>query len=261
MADKMEFLTGNIINTSSMIDIASGTLTVNNLFNPDKTKQWVSQGYNDDTVAAEITINFAQTTTIDRIALKEHNLKEFFFYYNGVTANTFAVPTGDTTTLDYASNSNTSQFFGVTPVDCTSVTLYMKATQYPNSEKAVGFFYLGENLLDLPLIPTSKNYQISKKVVKITHKLSDGGVRQQKISEKWEARIKLGYITLSDVMDLEEIYNRKSPTAFAPFGTSTGWTGILFDCVWEGDFDFYEYTDNAKDAGHEGSVRLSETPW
>lgn len=261
MAQVMEFLTGNIINTTTMIDVLSGTLTMANLFNPDKTQQWVSQGYNDDTLAAEITINFSETTTIDRLALKEHNLKEFHFYYNGVTANTFNLSTANTTTLSYISNSDTAQYFAVTPIDCTSVTLYMKKTQSVDSEKAVGFFYVGQNLLDLPRIPASKNYQITKKVVKITHKLSDGGIRQQKISEKWETKVKLSYISDADVTNLEDIYDRKSATMFAPFGTSTVWPGILYECVWEGDFDFWEFADNASSAGREGSIKLSETPW
>lgn len=244
-----------------MIQVASGSLTSKNIMHPDKTQQWVSQGYNDDSLAAEITINFAQTVTIDRIAIKEHNLKEFSIYHNALTANVFALTSGDTTTISYSGNTNTSQFFNVTPVDCTSVTLYMKKTQFADSEKAVGFFYLGENILDLPRIPSAKNYNVTKKVVKIAHTLSDGGMRLQKISEKWDSRVKLTNIEQADVFKLEEVYNRKSGMCFAPFGTSTSWNGILFDCVWEGDFEFWEYSDNAINAGFEGSIKLRETPW
>jgi len=57
------------------------------------------------------------------------------------------------------------------------------------------------------------------------------------------------------------MYNRKTPMSFSPFGTSTSWNGILFDTIWEGDFDFWEYADDAMGAGFEGSIRLQETPW
>lgn len=257
----MEFLTGNILDTSTMLTIDSGTLTMNNLFNPDKTKQWVSQGYNDDSITSSITITFAQTTTIDRIALKEHNLKEFKIFYDGATANTFNLLSGLTSTLDLSTNSNTANYFNCSPVECSSITLDMKTTQYPNSEKAIGYLFVGECLLEFPRIPSAKNYQIAKKVIRINHSLSDGGTRQQKISEKWEAKMKLTNIDQDDVSDLENIYNRKQTLAFAPFGTMSSWSGILFECVWVGDFDFWEYSDNAQDAGFEGGISLKETPW
>ena len=257
----MEFLVGNMINTTSMIEIASGTLTMANLFNPDKTKQWVSSGFNNDALATEITINFAQTTTVDRIAIKEHNVKEFKAFYNAATANVFALTTGDTTTLDYNANSDTANYFRCTPVACTSVSLWMKGTQTVNSEKAIGFLYVGANLLDLPRTPSSKNYSVTKKVVKVVHTLSDGGTRVQKISEKWDASVRLKYIPIASVVALENIYNRKTAMCFAPLGTSTAWSGILFDCIWDGDFDFWEYADDASNAGYEGSMKLKETPW
>jgi hypothetical protein len=257
----MEFLVGNMINTTSMIQTPSGTLTIANLFNPDKTKQWVSSGYNSDIVATEITINFAQTVTVDRIALKEHNLKEFHCYHNALTANIFALTTANTSTLSYSANSDTAQFFNCTPVACTSVSLYMKKTQYADSEKAIGFLYVGAKLLDLPRVPSAKNYGITKRVVKITHTLSDGGTRVQKISEKWDATVKLSNLSYANVTGLEAVYNRKTPMCFAPLGTSTAWSGILFDCIWDGDFDFWEYSDNAVNAGFEGGMKLKETPW
>jgi hypothetical protein len=77
----MDFLVGNFLNTTTMVNVDSGTSTVKNLFNPDKTKQWISDGYNNDALTEILTISFGQTTTIDRIALKEHNLKEFKIFY------------------------------------------------------------------------------------------------------------------------------------------------------------------------------------
>jgi hypothetical protein len=257
----MEFLGANYLDTTTMINVDSGTLTIKNIFNPDKTKQWVSSGYNNDALTEILTIQFNQTTTLDRIALKEHNLKEFKIYYDNNTASVFSLVTGDTATLNYTGCSETSQFFNINSVACTSVSLYMTKTQSVNSEKAIGYLYLGQSLMSLPRIPAASNYKVAKTAVKITHTLSDGGKRLQKISEKWSASVKLAYLPQSDVENLETIFNLKSPMFFAPLGTCTGWSGILFEAVWEGDFGFWQYSDNAPTAGFEGSIKLSEAPW
>ena len=39
----------------------------------------------------------------------------------------------------------------------------------------------------------------------------------------------------------------------------TGWDKMIFDAVWTGSFDFYEYSDDAQSAGHSGSINLMET--
>jgi len=256
----MDFLVGNYLNTTTMISVDSGTLTFSNLFNPDKTKQWVSSGYNDDTATEILTISFSQTLTVDRIGIKEHNLKEFKIFYNGNTATTLPLASGDTTTISYTGCSETSQFFNITPTDCTSVSLYMTKTQTANSEKALGYLYVGESLLELPRIPSAKNYKIAKTTTRITHTLSDGGKRLQKISEKWNVQIKLNNLSDSSVKSLEDVYDRKAPLYFSALGTTTGWNGVLFETVWEGDFGFWEYSDNAVDAGHDGNIKLNECP-
>ena len=47
---------------------------------------------------------------------------------------------------------------------------------------------------------------------------------------------------------------------FCPFGTTTSWDAILFESVWTGPFDFYEYSDNASSSGFSGKITLKETP-
>jgi hypothetical protein len=137
----------------------------------------------------------------------------------------------------------------------------MTKTQAANNEKAIGYAYIGESLSPLPRIPSANNYKIAKTSTKISHTLSDGGKRIQKISEKWNIQIKLTNLSQDEVVNLESIYDRKAPAFFSPFGTCSAWNGILFESVWEGDFGFWEYSDNAIQAGYEGYIKLSEAPW
>lgn len=255
----MEFIKANLITDEDLITVDSNTETAINMINPDKIFQYITTGYDDDNTTASITISFGQTISIDRIALLNHNLKDYTLFYNGATANTFSLTGGDTSTSSYSSNSETSQYFVSSSIDCTSVTLDMKKTMQADSDKAVGLFVLSESELEFPRIPSSKNYKIEQASEEITHRLSDGGVRVHTIQGKWNAKIKFKYIERSFVDDLKDIYDQKTSFIFVPFGTTTSWDEVIFDSVWTGDFDFFEFSDDAVNAGYKGSIRLYET--
>ena len=70
---------------------------------------------------------------------------------------------------------------------------------------------------------------------------------------------KYKYIPKAFRDELKDIYERTTPYMFCPIGTSTGWDGILFECVWVKDFEFYKYSDDASGSGFSGSINLRET--
>lgn len=255
-----EFLSQNLINTTTQYVVDSNTVLVEQLLIRDITKQYISTGFNDDLTTTTITINFDATTAVDRVALLEHNLKGYTAYYNGATANTFALTTtAATTASDFSSNSETSQYFRTTSVNCTSVTFDLKTTQTANAEKAIGYIYLGTLDLEWDRIPGAKDYKVKLAPKQVIHKLSDGGTRVQNIQDKWMVDIKFKNITKSFRDSLRTSYNSTDPMWFCPFGTTTSWDGVFFESVWEGPFDFYMYSDNAVSAGFSGSLRLRET--
>jgi hypothetical protein len=256
----MEFVKANFINTTTQITFDSNTLTIENIFNRDPTFQYFSDGYNDDLTTTTVTIAFDETMTVDRIALMEHNLKDFTLFYNGATANTFAMSTtSDTISTSYASNSETAQYFQVTSVNCTSVTLDMKSTQVANAEKAVGFFMVSQSELDFPRIPSAGDYKPVLDPRKVRHKLSDGGNRVHREKDKWRADVKFANIEASFRDNLKAVYDQNKPFNFVPFGTTTSWDEILFESVWINNFDFYKHSDNAVNAGFTGNIKLVET--
>lgn len=256
----MEFLELNQLQTSTQIAIDSGTLTSDNLFDWDIRKQYSSDGFADDNTTASITISFDQTTTIDRLFLLETNVKGLNIFYDGVTANTFSfTTTAATTTSQFTNNSETSMFFACTSVNCTSVSFDLKATQSANVEKAVGYIGLCSNLYTFERIPSAKNYKPSIFTKQNVHKLSDGGTRIQKIQRKKEVNIKFKHIEETFRDGLYEVYKRDEEFLFVAFPTSTSWDQFIFECVWDGDFNFFEYTDNADSAGFSGAISLKET--
>lgn len=254
----MEFLSRTYLQTTTQAVVSSNTITAQFLFDPDVRKQFVSSGDNSDLTTTTITFSFDSTLNVDRISILETNVKGFNVYYNGVTANAFTL-TNPTTTSQFTNNSATNVYLACSTVACTSVTFDLKTTQVANTEKAVGYIYIGANELTFPRLPNAANYTPIIDPKDINHTLSDGGTRRHVVQEKWSVKIKYSNITQSFRDDLLEIYKDYQPKTFVPFGTGTGWDGILFECNWLNNFDFYKYSDDATESGYSGSIELKET--
>lgn len=257
----MEFLKQNYINTTTQITVNSNTSTVSNLFNTDPFYQYYSDGMNNDLTTVSILISFTETTLISRISLQDTNAKELRLFYNGATANTFSLTTtGATSTSYWTGNTEENIYMRCTPVYVTSVSLDIKKTQTADQEKRLGIFSLSDLYYSMAQIPNAGGYDPKINVKQIIHTLSDGGVRIHNVRKKLSVDIKLDYIDSTQRDNLKTIYDLLTPFMFCPFGTTTSWDGILFDSVWTGNFDFYQFSDNALSSGFSGSIRLRETP-
>ncbi len=256
----MELLKANYINTTSVISVDSNSSIASYMFDRDVRFQYESTGYTGSTVTT-IRINFDQTLQVSRIALMSHNWKSFLIFYNGATANTFSLSTGvSTITSDFATNSETSQYLRVNPVYCTRVSIDIRDTMVAGSNRVIGYYALSDTRLVFDRPPSAKNYNVQLDPKDVVHTLSDGGIRIQNISDKFMANLKYEYLSVSVRNSLKEIWSSHSEMLFCPFGTTTAWDAILFPCVWEGNFEFYKYADNAASAGFSGTIKLRETP-
>lgn len=255
----MEFLKANFIDTTTAIAVNSNTATSENILTRDLSFQYQSSGFNNDATTTTVTISFSETLTVSRIAMLGTNVKAMNWFYNGMTANTFAFSTtAATTTSQFSANSETSMYFQCTPVACTSVSFDLTSTQVANSEKAVGYLYIGQEYIDFPLLPSAKDYKPSIDTKDVTHELSDGRVRIQTIGTVHSAAIKLNHISASFRNSLRDVYDLHQSFVFVAFGTSTAWDEFLFPCVWDGPFEFLTYADNFSAAGFTGTIRLRE---
>lgn len=257
----MEFLRKNLFDTTTQATVNSSTSTVENLLLRDTRYQYVSSGLSVDGTIASIRIAFNETQTVERIALVGLNLKNFRIYYNATTANTFALTsTGATTASNWSSNSETSMYLQCTPQACTSVSIDMYSTQVANQEKALGYLAISNLLSDLDgRIPSAQNYRPSFTQKQVVHELSDGSIRTQVVDRKFGCQIGLDFVTTALKNELKTVFDLHDDFIFAPFGTTTGWDEVIFPCVWVNSFEFFEVTDNARNAGHSGSIRLAET--
>lgn len=255
----MEFWNKNQYDTSTMISVNTGTLTMSNIMIRDIRRQWVSDNYDNDSLTATVTISFAETTTINRLCLDGINFKKFNVYYNGATANTLSLTTtAATTTSRWLTNSESSMAIAFTSVNVTSLTIDMYSTQVANAEKAIGWLAISSQLLDFEKIPAAGDYDPNIKVEQKEHKLSDGGTRIHTIERKFESKVKLKFITETFKDALYEVWKDADDFIFMAFPTTTGWDGVGYEVVWPGAFDFFEFADNATGAGFKGTITLKE---
>jgi hypothetical protein len=262
----MELIKANFANTTTQFVVNDNTASVANIMVRDQRYQFYSVNFANDSTTVSMRINFSQTMTVDRIALVGHNLKSFTLYYNGNTASTFALDSSadiyaDTTVSDYISNSNTAQYFCLTPVNCTSVSIDMKATITPNQNKYIGYLVVSEKMTDFGgRVPHADGYTPQQIPRNVKHQLADGGIRIHSIDEKWAASVKFDYLTQTVRDELKDIYDNHEEMVFVPFGSADDWDGHIYPCIWDGPFDFYKYSDNAATSGFSGSLTLLETP-
>lgn len=254
----MEFLNQNLVNTTTQITLGSNTSLAENLFNPDRVIQYFTDGFGNDATTASITITFSATQTVGRIALLEHNLESFRIFYNGATANTFAID-GATTTANFVSNTASDTYLKISSATgCSSVTIDMRTTISANAEKAIGYLVISSLQLDFPN-PNAAGYSPMLAPKQIIHQLSDGGTRIHVVREKWEAKLKFQSVTETERNSFRTVYDTYDPFIFVPFGTHTSWDGILFEAVWTNPFNFYRFTDENPSAGFRGDIDLKET--
>ncbi len=254
----MEFLKRNYFDTSTQLVVTSNTVTADFLLDPDPRRQYVSDGYNNDSLTSSLTINFDQTQTVDRIILMSHNLKALNIFYNGATANAFVL-TGVTATSQLTNLTGSNHYFRCTSVACTSITFDMKSTQIANSEKAVGYIFASQQELDFDRNPDAGGFTPVLKPKELKHELSTGSIRVHTVANRWDVKIKFKYISTSFRDSLKAVWDQNDSKVFVPFGTITSWDGFAFECTWNGPFEFYKFSDNNAGAGFSGNIQLNQT--
>jgi hypothetical protein len=255
----MEINSDNYIDTTSSITLNSSTLSASNIFNRDIDFQWISDQFNNDLTTSSITFSFDETLPVDRIILDGINFKDFTVYYNGTTANTFAITTTSATTVsDFSTNSETAMVLKVNRVQCTSVSIDITATQTTDAEKAIGYCNVCAVECDFERVPSSSNYKPKVERKQNRHVLSDGGVRLFTVGEKAKYEIKFKHITTTFRDQLKTIWDSRETKTFIPFPTMAGWDALAHEVVWPGGFEFYKYSDDAQNAGFSGKIKLEE---
>jgi hypothetical protein len=257
----MEFLSANLVNTTTMLSVErnSGVTSLPYVIDPDTTRQWRASDSNLGTNTC-IQITFDQATEFDTIIFYAP-LRSFKIYRDGVTSTALSISGAATTTADYVNTSNvTNRYFFRLSQTYTATTLHFQCARVitSNGFLAVGYIYVGNQLLDFSRIPDASSYIPAIKPHQIVHEMSDGGIRTQTLSYNRSVQLKFRNISQTFRDELKSIYDLHSNFGFVAFNTGTGWDGFFLNCYWEGDFDFYKLSEDHLSIGYSGNIKLRE---
>lgn len=245
---RMEFLDENFLNTTTQIQVDSGTSTISYLFDRNRSLGFTSVGY-DGATSTVLSIEFDSPTAISHVLMQGHNLKDFRVFYDSTTANSLDV---------VSSNSSSSYYLSFSTTTVSSIQIQMDSA-FPSGEKNVGELIITERLVQFERNPTVSKWKPMVYRKQVVHEMPDGGAATFNVKDKYRAQLSWKFITESFYDDLTTVYNAGEPFYFIPFPTATAWDGVGHEVMWIGNFDF-KHSTNDKDQGYEGKITLRETP-
>ena len=251
----------NYLNTTTMVSVDSGTDTTQYLFGRESSNQYQTSGDNSDATTSTIVVNFTGTEEVDRIILQNINLKSFKMYYDSNTANLFSITSALTGTTEWTNNSATSLYLILEDTKTIgSITIEATATMLANEEKKIGEMWITKNLLTFDQNPQARGYRAETDRKEWRHEMSDGGVVVYALSDKFSTRIKRKYVDQEEYDTLKTIHRIWDAIVFVPFPTGTAWNSEIYEVTWTGAFTFETFSDNYKENGYSGTIKLEETP-
>ena len=259
----MEILTTNYLNTTTLVNVASGTDTVSRLFNRETYNNYYeSSGFNTNTSGVTIGVTFVSAQNISRIALQGINFKDFTIYYNSNSANTFTLVSAETTTSDWSGNSATGLYLKFSTISVDSVFIECTGTMAGGDEKHVSQLWIGDTKVVFENNPDYKGYKPAIEIKEVSHEMSDGGTIKYAFGEAFDTKIKLEYQSETMYDNLYSVFRDRQAFVFVPFPTGTSWDGDhIYEVNWIGDFGFPQPSGNDwQSLGYSGQFRLKETP-
>lgn len=259
MALNFEFLTANLVNTTTAISVSANTSSASGLIDRKIDSVWSS-----DTQTALITITLPTTATVDRIVLQNTNMKQFSIYGNTTTALFSVTTTTGTGTTSFTSNSASSIYFILASGTATDTINIDCSTTTDSAVASIGEMWVATKLYRLDKNPSHQYYKPKLKSKEIKHTMSDGGTTLYRINNSYQTEIQLKWQTQTVVDSLQSIYDRNESVSFVPFPVATlgEWDGEdIYLVNWIGDFQFKEASGNVPEIhGFNGIIALQEAP-
>lgn len=244
----MEFLTANLLNTTTQAKVDSNTDTVEFLFDGNLKIGYSTEGYSSNT-STILSIEFDSPTIISHVLMQVHNLKDFRVFYDSVTANSLDVT---------SSNSATSSYISFSSVTVSSIQIQMDQAMTADTEKEINELVIAERQTQFERNPNIKNYKPIIDRTQVRHVMPDGGITLFNVRDKFKTKLKWEFITQSFHDTLKDIYDDGDALVFVPFPTTTAWDGNGYEVVWSKDFDF-KHSTNDKQQGFGGNIILEQT--
>jgi hypothetical protein len=246
MAKPMEFLSENLINTTTMIKVDSATGLTQYMFDRNRNIGYSTVGYTSNT-ASVISVEFATPTVVSHVLFQGTNLNAVSVFYDSATANSLYSMTGNSASGIYIEFASTT---------VSSIQVQLNAA---DGERNIDELIICERVLAFERNPSYDNYTPTIFRKQVEHEMPDGGRVLFNIRDKFRGRLSWKFVTTTFHDALQGVFESAQPLYFIPFATTTGWDAKGYEVVWTGGFDF-KHSTNDKVQGFSGSIDIKETP-
>ena len=246
MSKFMEFLSENLINTTTMIKVDSATGLTQYIFDRNRNIGYSTIGYTSNT-ASVISIELPTPEVVSHVLLQGTNISALKIFYNSSTANSLFAMSGNSAPGIYAEFNSTT---------VSSIQIQMDNAP---GERSIAELIIGERILSFERNPAYDNYSPNIFRKQIEHEMTDGGRVLFNIRDKFRGKISWKFITSTFHAALRGVFEDPQPLYFVPFPTTTAWQSEAYEVVWTGGFDF-RHSTNDKVQGFSGSIDMKETP-
>lgn len=243
----MEFLSSNLINTTTMFVVDSNIDSVGYLIDRNPNLQYFTVGYTSDT-STVISVELGNQYNINNVIIQNHNLKSFRVFYDSTTANSLFVT---------ATNSDTNTYISFATTAVQSIQIQIDEAQ-SDGEREIGQIIVTSRKVQFDRNPSAEDYLPVLKRQQIKHYMPDGGVQVFRIANKFKADMRFRFHSSDFYEDLAALYGESDPFYFLPFPTTTAWAGAAYEVAWTNDFNF-RHSDNAKTQGYDGNIVIEQT--
>ena|SRR3990167_3061391 len=249
---KMEFLSRNFFNTSSVVTVNTGS--VSSLFDRKSTLFTATLA---TTTATTFTADFVISQDINRIALQNINFKNFKVVDNGGTPLT--ISGADTTSAAWTGNSATSLYLNFNTLTAATITLIVSSNTAASLSHTIEEIWFCELLHQLTDNPPVEGYKVKNARKEFVHETADGGTISYILNDYFTSELELSYISDADRTTLRSVYDQNDAITFTPFGTGSSWDNQIYEVLWIGDFTFNQRAGNDDSLGFNGTISLRET--
>jgi len=142
----------------------------------------------------------------------------------------------------------------------TSLTIEATTTMIANEEKKIGELWINGQYFEMERNPAAKDFKPKLNRLQYTHTLSDGGVTNYIIDDKFESQYKLNYVSVAEEANIRSLFDLEDVFVITPEPTGTSWNSKIYEVNWIGGYSFETYADNYKGNGYKGQFTVKETP-
>ena len=258
MSDLPIFLYGNYVDRHCDKNSSSNSAIADLAWDNQWETQWISSGETDEdadySCTYEVIFKNAAggyiTQDVDRVCLRNINLKQFKLQYSATEGGAY----GDITGTTYTTNAKTDIYISFTKITAAKIRLAMDKTISAGEEKKIGEFIIAQLLYTSTFFMSSYDPVFPEKTER--YRLENGKQKSWFEYRKYEAKATFTDIDLTMRDNLRTI--KLLDTAFLWYPEPDNHEGYMYEVEWVSSWRF-SYAHRSYKGRYDISINIEGT--